>query len=144
MFLLWSLLELIDKVQKAVSWQDIGVCFCTTLCIDGTCNVAQLPKDVETIKHYNPLALEECASQSGVPDHVGCIEARVGITRSAIKREVGGEVELPWQMDDSIRSYTILPGVNVLERCAVARVTVPGNIRRESEGMFAKRKIQFR
>ena len=69
--------------------------------------------------------------------------ASVGIACTPIEREVCGEVELPGQVNDGVRADAILPGVDVLERRAVARIAVPRHIRREAEGMLAKRKTDF-
>ena len=60
--LLGLFVELIDDVQEAISRQDVGVSLCAALCVDGACDVTQLPEDVEAVKHHNPLTLEERAS----------------------------------------------------------------------------------
>ena len=136
-------LELIDDVQETISRQDVGVSLCAALCVDGAGDIGKLVKDVEAVEHDNPLALEYGTSQACVPNDIIGIEARVSITRATIKREVSGKVELPRKMHDSVCSNAILPSRDVLERRAVARVAVPCNIRREAEGVLAKRKTQF-
>ena len=122
--ILWLLVVSIDEVQEGVSRQNIGVSLGAALGIDGACDVRELAEYVEAVEHDDPLAFEEGTGKAGVPYDIVCVEVCIGIARTAIKREVGREVELPGKVNDGVRTDAILPSRDVLERHAVARIMV--------------------
>ena len=144
LLLLGMLGKPVHDVQQGISGHHVGVRFGASLRIHGARYVGKLAQDVESVNHHQQLALAERTRKAGVPHQVGRVELRVGIARATVKREVGGEVELPRQMHRSVRTYAVLPGGNVLERGAGAGIAVPRHVRGEVQRMLAQGEAQLR
>ena len=120
-------------MQQGIARHDVREGLGASLGVEGTGDVVELTENVETVEHHKEFSFEEGTGESGIPDEIVGVQQRVGIACAGVEAEVGREIELPGQFQDSGESGPAGECIEVLEVDAVAGVAFPHGLTGELE-----------
>ena len=120
--------ESVNDVEHGVAGHHVVAGLGAALCVDRAVHVREVAQEVETVDEAGEAAAEEGAAQAGVPDEVVGVHRRRFVTATAVHRQVGGELQLPGQLQQGRQSVVEVGHVHVGEILAVARNVRPGDV----------------
>ena len=121
-------------MEQSVAGQDVGVGLDTPLGIDNAGDIVELAKEVEAVEHPCEAAFEHGVRQAGIPDEVVGVHAAAFVAATAEHGEIGGQLEVPRQLEGGDGSIIEVEGIDAVEVGAVAVGVVPCEVSFQSDG----------
>ncbi len=137
------LVEAIEHVRHDIARQGIEVGLSAPLRVDELTLVAQVAENVEAVEHQCNASLGERLVKAGVPHQVVGVGAGGGVAAVAVDGEVGGDLYVQRQLEESGQPIVeVTEGVGVEVLASGADVT-DADIAFYAKGVFAQLVLQL-